>query len=58
MELLRKKHGPGFKPKSMEVLVDGTVPVGGGLSSSAAFVTASALAVMFANGETRLTKHN
>jgi galactokinase len=50
MEFLRKKHGDGFKPQSMEVLLDGNVPAGGGLSSSAAFVCASALAVMKANG--------
>jgi len=56
LEILRKKHGAGFKPKSMEVLMDGTVPAGGGLSSSAAFVSASALAVMFANGETSVDK--
>lgn len=56
LEILRKKHGAGFKPKSMEVLMDGTVPTGGGLSSSAAFVSASALAVMFANGETEVDK--
>lgn len=56
LEILRKKHGAGFKPKSMEVLMDGTVPAGGGLSSSAAFVSASALAVMFANGETEVDK--
>jgi galactokinase len=56
LEVLRKKHGAGFKPKSLEVLMDGTVPAGGGLSSSAAFVSASALAVMFANGETEVDK--
>ena len=56
LETLRKKHGPGFKPKSMEILMDGTVPAGGGLSSSAAFVSASALAVLFANGETEVDK--
>lgn len=56
LEILRKKHGAGFKPKSMEVLMDGTVPAGGGLSSSAAFTSASALAVMFANGETEVDK--
>jgi len=54
--LLRKKHGQGFKPKSMEVLMDGTVPAGGGLSSSAAFVSASALAVMYANEEKEVDK--
>lgn len=51
MELLRKKRGYEFKPVDMELIMDGTVPVGGGLSSSAAFVSASALAVMIANGE-------
>jgi len=56
LELLRKKHGADFKPKSLEVLMDGTVPAGGGLSSSAAFVSASALAVMYANGETEVDK--
>jgi galactokinase len=56
LELLRKKRGAGFKPKSMKVLMDGTVPAGGGLSSSAAFVSASALAVMAANGEQTVDK--
>ncbi|KAK3984736.1 ribosomal protein S5 domain 2-type protein [Cladorrhinum sp. PSN332] len=56
LELLRKKHGRDFKPKSMEILMDGTVPAGGGLSSSAAFVSASALAVMVANGEKTIDK--
>lgn len=56
LELLRKKHGADYKPKSMEILMDGIVPAGGGLSSSAAFTSASALAVMFANGETSVDK--
>jgi len=56
LELLRKKHGKDFKPRSMKVLMDGTVPAGGGLSSSAAFVSAAALAVMFANGERDIDK--
>lgn len=56
LELLRKKHRDGFRPCSMDIMVDGTVPVGGGLSSSAAVVSASALAVMKANGEKAVDK--
>ncbi|KAM7201992.1 Galactokinase [Rhypophila sp. PSN 637] len=56
LELLRKKHGDGFTPKGMKILMDGTVPAGGGLSSSAAFVSASALAVMTVNGEKAVDK--
>ncbi|KAK1973634.1 galactokinase [Colletotrichum cereale] len=56
LELLRRKHGHAFRPKGMNILMDGTVPVGGGLSSSAAFVSASALAVMLANGEQTVDK--
>ena len=56
VELLRRKRGPGFQPRSMDILMDGTVPAGGGLSSSAAFVSASALAVMVANGEQTVDK--
>ncbi|KAL5083247.1 hypothetical protein Trisim1_001865 [Trichoderma cf. simile WF8] len=54
--LLYRKKGADFRPCDMEVLMDGNVPVGGGLSSSAAFVTASALAVMAANGESSVDK--
>lgn len=50
MEFLQKTYGKSLKSQSMEVLLDGNVPAGGGLSSSAAFVCASALAVMKANG--------
>lgn len=50
-ELLRKKKGESFKAVGMDVLMDGNVPSGGGLSSSAAFVCAAALAVLKANGE-------
>ncbi|KAL2046303.1 hypothetical protein N7G274_001750 [Stereocaulon virgatum] len=49
IELLEKED-PELSPCGMEVLVDGTVPAGGGLSSSAAFVCASALATLRANG--------
>lgn len=56
LELLRKSQGLDFKPKSLEILMDGSVPAGGGLSSSAAFVSASALAVMYANGDKNVDK--
>lgn len=56
LELLRKKKGGSLKLCDMEIMMDGTVPVGGGLSSSAAFVSASALAVMVANGESPVDK--
>ncbi|PSR82827.1 ribosomal protein S5 domain 2-type protein [Coniella lustricola] len=56
LELLRKKHGDGYKPVSMQVLMDGTVPAGGGLSSSAAFTSTSALAVLVANGQDKVDK--
>ena len=49
LRFLKKQQEGSFRPRSMEILVDGNVPAGGGLSSSAAFVCASALAVMKAN---------
>ena len=55
-KLLHQKRGGHFASVGMDVLVDGTVPSGGGLSSSAAFVCASALAVMKANGEEVVNK--
>jgi galactokinase len=55
-ELLRKKSGDFKQSVGMDILADGTVPSGGGLSSSAAFVCASALAVMKANGVEKVDK--
>ena len=55
VDLLRKQKSH-FSSCGMEVLVDGTVPAGGGLSSSAAFVCASALATLWANGSDRVPK--
>lgn len=49
LKFLRKEKSSSFTPTSVEVLVDGNVPPGGGISSSAAFVCASALSVMKAN---------
>ncbi|KAK8192649.1 galactokinase [Zalaria obscura] len=55
-ELLRKKSNGKIGSISMSILVDGTIPSGGGLSSSAAFVCASALAVMKAYGTSSVDK--
>lgn len=55
-ELLRKKSKDFKQSVGMDILADGTVPSGGGLSSSAAFVCASALAVMKANGVDNVDK--
>ncbi|KAH7139489.1 galactokinase [Dendryphion nanum] len=56
-QLLEKKRGKGhFVPRGMDILCNGTVPSGGGLSSSASFVCTSALAVLAANGEEKVDK--
>ncbi|KAF2871825.1 galactokinase [Massariosphaeria phaeospora] len=54
-QLLREKRGP-FVSVGMDILCDGTVPAGGGMSSSAAFTCTSALAVLAANGEDKVDK--
>lgn len=55
LQLLRK-NSPKIVLRSMQVLVDGVIPPGGGLSSSAAFVCASALATLRANGADPIIK--
>lgn len=55
IRLLRRKN-PDFSLCSMQIIVDGNVPAGGGLSSSAAFVCASALAVLRSNKVENISK--
>lgn len=54
-ELLVQKRGK-FTPVSMDILCSGTVPSGGGMSSSASFVCTTVLAVLIANGEENVDK--
>ncbi|RLV93059.1 Galactokinase [Spathaspora sp. JA1] len=54
--LLENKKQDDFKVKGMNIIFDGTVPTGGGLSSSAAFCVASTLAVLYANGIKEVSK--
>lgn len=55
-KLLRQKQKEFKQSVGMDILADGNVPSGGGLSSSAAFVCASSLAVMKANGQDHIDK--
>jgi galactokinase len=55
-KLLHEHKGNEYSSVGMDVLVDGTVPAGGGLSSSAAFVCTASLAVLKANGEDTVDK--
>lgn len=55
-ELLKKLGKQGVGHTNMDILATGSVPSGGGMSSSAAFVCASALSVIRASGEPTVDK--
>lgn len=58
-ETYPEKTDSGKKPlKGLHALFDGTVPTGGGLSSSAAFCIAATLAVLKANDISEITKED
>ena len=54
--ILKQKKGDDFQSVGMDILMDGSVPAGGGLSSSAAFVCASSLASVKVNGIDKVDK--
>lgn len=54
--ILKQKKGNNFQSLGMDILMDGSVPAGGGLSSSAAFVCASSLASVKVNGIDKVDK--
>jgi galactokinase len=56
LQLLSKKRGKQVVAVGMDIMCEGTVPSGGGLSSSAAFVCTSALASLAAYGEDKVDK--
>ncbi|KAK7207618.1 ribosomal protein S5 domain 2-type protein [Myxozyma melibiosi] len=57
-EFLNSAAGPAAPvvPLGMDIVVDGTVPAASGLSSSAAFICAAALATLRVNGVTSVSK--
>lgn len=57
LQFLRREYEGAWTPASMEVVTDGNVPAGGGMSSSAALVCASALSVMVANNHMVSKRH-
>ncbi|KAG7660421.1 GAL1 [[Candida] subhashii] len=55
-KFMMENRGLTTSLKGMNLTFSGTVPTGGGLSSSAAFCVASTLAVLYANGVKDITK--